>query len=169
MQLLLDIPEATWKRVAMIPRGRILIKGTSAISKEVLLAARGEADRFGCYCWAARGMTLYCGSFSKDYRSWQFKTNFEGRIAQYFRNHLVSKSGMPNTNLRIFNRLNEELNLADMNLLLLKFESLIGPGGNIPFSSYTSDSALIRAVERLLIWTYKAMDECPWNDEALPE
>jgi hypothetical protein len=155
-----------WQVVYASPAGTVLMKGRkNGGSRAVIGAAAGIAVRFGCYSWESNGTVLYCGSFSKDYAGGQFKTNFEGRVYQYLANHKRDDDGTPkNTNAKVFDLLNGLLKTAPVRLQFLRFESLSIDGKPIAFEAYSGDAALVRAVERLVIWSYKKVGQCPWND-----
>src|SRR5262249_21967076 len=138
MNFSIEIPQPSWKLVSTIPKGTVVPKGRSPIYRHVCGSTKLELDRFGCYCWEAAGVTLYCGSFSKDYSGSGFKCNLQGRISQYFENHRISKSGNPNTNLKVFDLLNQRLQLTDTNLRVLKFDVLRSVNRSIRFNDYTA-------------------------------
>jgi hypothetical protein len=166
MEFGIELKRPTWTVLATIPKDTVLIKGrTSPIARALAEAASKEASRFGCYSWAASGVVLYCGSFSQDYAGANYRTNLEGRLWQYFCNHRRDNTGNPiNTNARIFDLLNEALKLSEVSVQLLSFESLEGARRTITFPAYATHPVLVKAVERLAIWTYREFKQCPWND-----
>ena len=166
MEFGIELRQPAWKVLATIPKETVLIKGRRSLTAQELAgAASREASRFGCYSWAAHGLVLYCGSFSRDYMGPNYRTNFEGRLWQYFCNHGRDADGNPkNTNAKIFDLLNKTLTLSDVSLQLFSFESLDGAQQTVQFSTYASQPVLVKAVERLVIWVYKSLRQCPWND-----
>jgi hypothetical protein len=117
--------------VYVIPRGTVLPKGRKGVSKYILLTASGVQDRFGCYSWAADDEVYYCGSFL-DYT--HFVSNFEGRIFQYLSKHKRKADNKPlNTNTRVFDYLNEALQIGDVAFQLLQFESVKSMSRSILF------------------------------------
>jgi hypothetical protein len=162
----LQAVRAVWRVVHTSPAGSVLTKGRKdGESRSLAGAAAAIAHQFGCYAWESNGTVLYCGSFSKDYSGGQFKTNFEGRVYQYLVNHRRETDGTPkNTNAKVFDLLNGVLRTAPATLQLLQFESLIVDGSAIAFGDYAADATLVRAIERWVIWSYKTVGQCPWND-----
>lgn len=162
MKFTIEVIQSSWNTIFLIPRGTVLPRGKKGLSREVILSANRVRDRFGCYTWATNGKIRYCGSFL-DYA--KYESNFEGRIYQYFSNHKRRPDGSPsNTNARVFDLLNEALETTAVALQVFRFESLKRSDESIAFASYTTDSYLVKAVERLLIWTYKNAGQCRWND-----
>lgn len=159
---------ATWQLVHSIPRGTVLTKSRAGHeSRPVMDAAAAIVHRFGCYSWESTGAVLYCGSFSKNYSGGQFKTNLEGRVYQYLVNHKRDTQGKPrNTNAKVFDLLNDVLRTRPARLQVLRLDALIVGGRRIEFGEYCGDAALVRAIERLVTWAYKAVGQCPWNDAA---
>jgi hypothetical protein len=160
-----EIVSPRWKTVIQVPKGSILPKGRSTLSRDIILAARRFAERFGVYSWGSTDQTLYCGSFSRDYKSSQFESNFEGRIHQYFCNHKRRDDGAAkNTNALVFDRINDTLRSDCIELRLFDFDELRSLGVLFTPSQYASDSCLVRAVERVVIGANKHKGQCPWND-----
>jgi hypothetical protein len=160
-----EIVSPRWKLVTQVPKGSVLPKGRQALSRDVILAARRFAERFGVYSWGTEAQALYCGSFSRDYNSSQFESNFEGRIHQYFCNHKRHDGGVAkNTNALVFDRINDAWRSDCIVLRLFDFDELRSLGALFGPSQYASDSGLVRAVERVVIWAHKQKGECAWND-----
>ena len=157
---------ATWRAVHTSPVGSVLTKGRKdGESRALAGAAATIAYRYGCYSWQSDGTVLYCGSFSKDYSGGQFKTNLEGRLYQYLVNHKREADGRPkNTNAKVFDLLNGVLKNMPATLQLLQFDSLTVDRRVTRFGDFAADAALVRAIEAWVIWAYKTVGQCQWND-----
>jgi hypothetical protein len=162
----LEIQEATWRPVYTLARGFVLQKGVRGLYKDLMSAVGRLPVQFGCYSWQSRGVVHYCGSFShnyKDYLQGRYTSNLQGRVHNYLHIHKASSTGRTNTNLNVFNKINHELREAEVTLCLCTFTELQIGGAGVSYDEYTRDPALVRAVEELLICTYKRLGECEWN------
>lgn len=159
------IEDPTWQAVARFTTGTPLSKRRTGGTQEALLSARSISARFGCYSWATAREILYCGSYSRDYKTSACRSNLEGRLYQYFANHKRAPDNSPkNTNARVHDRLVETLTSVDAIFQVLVFDRLSLDGKEIEFSRCSSDPFLVRAIERLLICSYKQRGQCRWNE-----
>jgi len=160
----LSIENPEWTVVYSIPAGTVLEKGRRGLYHEMVGSAGLVSDRFGCYSWAASdGRVYYCGSFSKDYARGNFKSNLHGRLHNYLQNHREKDSGFKNTNLMVFEHVNSLLGSDRVSFQHLKFDSIAIGGESVSYSEYCEDSSLVKAVEQLLISSYRRIGQCEWN------
>jgi len=158
MNLSIELIDVKWQKIFTIPQGTVLQKGRKGpFYKELIDASCRINDRFGVYAWGKDEKNIYyCGSFSKDYTSGKFKSNFHGRIAQYMGNH----DG--DTNKMVFDYINIALKSEDVNLFLLQYVSA-NLNGSILLATGCQDAGLIKLIERLLIYTNKTKGQVQWN------
>ncbi len=63
----------------------------------------------------------------------------------------------------VFEHVNALLQQEDVLLRTLTFESLQLGDKRYSFADYTTETRLVRAVEELLICSYREMEQCEWN------
>jgi len=159
----LSIQNAAWNPVFVIPKGSILLKGRHGLYHDITLAAAGIKDRFGCYSWGRGSEIYYCGSFAQDYVRGGFKSNLQARVHNYLQNHRIKATGQKNTNLMVFEKINETLLKDDVVLSVFTFRLLKFAGVSYSFSQYCEDPDLVHLVEQLLISFYRKLEQCHWN------
>jgi hypothetical protein len=165
MNLSLVVQQPSWRTIYTVPHSTVIAKGrTNATYKAITAAAGAIKERYGCYSWCDNANNVYyCGSFADDYSGDRFDSNFQGRVHNYLQNHKISGTGHKNTNLMVFENINGALQKNAVALCLLTFASLQVDGTVVSFSSFTTDSNLVQAVEQLLICTYRRHGQCQWN------
>ena len=162
-EFLLALKDSEWKKVFIIPRGTILPKGRHGLYHKIMASAATVPDRFGCYAWGNHSEIYYCGSFSQDYTRKEFRTNLHGRIHNYLQNHRQKPNGRKNTNLVVFENINNSLLASDVILFHLVFKSVQVGAEEVDFNTFSNDSYLVRAIEQLLISSYRKQNQCSWN------
>lgn len=165
MEIGLKILNPHWDVVYNIPKGTSLQKGRHGLYHDIVDAAGKFTLHFGCYSWGHADEIFYIGSFSKDYKHGNHKSNLAGRIHNYLQNHRTKETGQKNTNLMVFERINEALTTQDITLNLFQFDFLELGSTRIDYLAYTNDADLVRASEQLLICSYKKVNQCNWNRE----
>lgn len=165
MEIGLKVFNPHWEIVYSIPKGTSLQKGRHGLYHEIIEAAGKVPASFGCYSWSNADVIFYVGSFSKDYKHGKHKSNLHGRVHNYLQNHRIKENGQKNTNLMVFEKINETLETQDVALNLFQFDSLELGLSQIDYVTYTNDSELVRALEQLLICSYKKANQCNWNRE----
>lgn len=163
MNISLTLSNHIWRPVFTIPKGTILQKGRHGLYHEITGAAETISERFGCYSWGSASTIYYCGSFAKNYSRGGFKTNLQGRVHNYLQNHRRKATGRINTNLMVFEKINDALQLNDVHLSLLTFDWLHIGDDRVDFATFSTDPDLVHAVEELLICAYRRQDQCQWN------
>jgi hypothetical protein len=168
--LSIDVREPAWRIIHTIPQDTLIPKGRKNDTYRAITNEAGDIqERFGCYAWGTDSEIFYCGSFSADYSKKRFKSNFHGRVHNYLQNHRTKASGLKNTNLMVFDNINCLLKVSPVTLYLLKFSTLSIYGTLVDFPTYTNDSALVQAVEQLLICLYHRHSQCQWNRTIAPD
>ena len=162
--LSLKLNSPAWTTVYTIPKGVILQKGRHGLYHEITAAAGNVKQACGCYAWADEDDRIrYCGSFS-EYQRPEFTSSLNGRIHNYLQNHRkTANTGRKNTNLMVFDQINDLLSEKDVTLQHLAFESLVVGSKEVSFDDYSNDQTLVRAVESLVIATYSQKGQCDWN------
>lgn len=140
MEISLKVVRSSWEIVYQIPKGTHLVKGRHGLYHEIVTAAGKISERFGCYSWGAPEELFYIGSFSKDYKRGDHKSNLHGRIHNYLQNHREKESGQKNTNLMVFENINRALVAQDVMLYIYKFDCLELGIERIEYANYTSSS-----------------------------
>lgn len=164
LNLSLAIQRPDWRTIYTIPQGTVIPKGRKNPSYKSISSVTGEIqERYGCYAWGDNSDIYYCGSFTDDYTGERFKSNFQGRIHNYLQNHRIENTGRKNTNLRVFENINSALPNNSVSLYLFTFFELHIGDTILDFASFTNDSALVQAVEQLLICIYRRNGQCQWN------
>lgn len=164
MDLSLKLYLSSWETIYTITKNTILLKGRrSKLYQEITHAAGSYSAQFGCYSWKDETSVFYCGSFAQDYVRGSFRSNLQGRVHNYLQNHRTKDSGFKNTNLMVFENLNNELMKNNLSLCVLRFAYLEVNGDKVDYESYCRDSGLVHAVEELLICSYRRIGECQWN------
>lgn len=160
----LQLHQPVWNIVYTIPKGTLLEKGRHGLYHEITAAAGVIKQTCGCYAWAASNDEVhYCGSFAA-YNRPEFASSLHGRVHNYLQNHRISaNTGRMNTNLMVFELINEQLRKRSVSLCFLKFNSLALGNEEIDFAEYSKQSTMVQAVERLLIAGYKRIGQCAWN------
>ncbi|GEM_PF-1270419 len=161
--LAIEIQEPAWNTIFVIPRGTVLIKGRHGIYHEITQAAGNYPYRFGCYAWANNSTLFYCGSFAADYMRGRFKSNLQARVHNYLQNHPTKETGNKNTNLMVFEHINQALINEDVLLKTFNFEKIKFGQENVAFTSYSQDPNLVRVVEDFLIAWFRKLGQCQWN------
>lgn len=165
MQISLKVIEPSWESIYRISKSVQLVKGRHGLYHEIVAAAGQIHEQFGCYAWGNPDVVFYIGSFSQDYKHGNYTSNLHGRVHNYLQNHRMKKSGQKNTNLMVFESINQALISGDISFYLYRFTSIEIGIETISFSQYSSDSDLVRALEQLLICSYKRIGQCSWNRE----
>lgn len=165
MEIRLKIHKPHWEDIYRIPKGVYLQKGRHGSYHEIVEAAGKVSARFGCYSWGSADEIFYIGSFSKDYKHGRRKSNLHGRVHNYLQNHRTKETGQKNTNLMVFEKINETVVTQDVALKLFQFEHLELGAKQIRYVEYTEDTDLVRALEQLLICSYRKINQCNWNRE----
>ncbi|MHB8087367.1 MAG: hypothetical protein ACYDH2_03875 [Anaerolineaceae bacterium] len=163
MNISLQLINPRWIPVFKIRNGVVLVKGRSATYREIRAAAALIHNRFICYSWGSSDEIFYCGSVARPYKNGGYKSSLEGRVHNYFCNHRKKENGRINTNLMVFNNINDKLIDCDITLSIFLFDYLVLGDHKITFEEYSSNPDLIHAVEQLLIATYKFQNQSPWN------
>lgn len=156
LKLSLEIHQPEWKTIFTFPRGTVMKKGRHGLYHDVCGAAGRVEQKYGCYAWAA-GVIRYCGCNTKDYGRAEFKSNLHGRVHNYLQNH----SGT--TNKFVFDKITGELAATDVRFLYLSFESLALGDEIFDYATFGGDRTLVKAVEELLIASYRRIGQCDWN------
>jgi hypothetical protein len=105
----LSVLDSAWTPVFTIPQGSVLLKGRPGLYHEITGAADAVSDRCGCYSWGSPEAIFYCGSFARDDLGGRFKSNLQARVHNYLQNHRTKHTGQKNTNLMVFENINEAL------------------------------------------------------------
>jgi hypothetical protein len=161
--LSLIIQNPQWTPVFVIPQGTVLPKGRHGLYPEITRAAAAVNNRFGCYSWGSQSEVYYCGSFAQDYARRSFKSNLHARVHNYLQNHRIKETGQKNTNLMVFEKINEALMNEDIILSVFSFEEVKFSNCAYSFSQYCQDHDLVHTVEQLLITFYRKQGQCQWN------
>jgi hypothetical protein len=157
-RLSLEVKKPEWVDVFKYPRGHLIEKGRRGLYHEAIKAAGKVEWRYGCYAWATpKSQIRYCGSASRDYSNVEFITNLHGRLHNYLQNHGGA------TNKRIFERIRAALISEDVFLVHFSFEELVLGGEVLSFEEFSNDRTLAKAVEELLIASYRRIGQCDWN------
>jgi hypothetical protein len=165
METYLRITNSSWQSIYEIPQSTILLKGRHGLYHAMVEAAAQVLQRFGCYAWGTADCLFYVGSFSKDYKGGRHKSNLHGRIHNYLQNHRLKENGRMNTNLMVFGNINAALQAGAVSLYLFRFDFLEIGQEKVDYVEYANDPDLVRAVEQLLICSYKRNQQCVWNRE----
>jgi hypothetical protein len=163
MDVSLFIHNSFWETVYKISANTLLLKGRHGLYHEIVKAAGQIQNRFGCYAWGTCDTLYYIGSYSKDYKRGDHKSNLHARIHNYLQNHRTKENGRKNTNLMVFENINQSLLTGDVSILLYKFDYLEFGDERIEYSKYCEDADMVRTVEQLLICSYRRSDQCRWN------
>ena len=163
MEISIKIDNPSWEVVYKIPKNTPLAKGRHGLYHEIVSAAGKIQERFGCYSWSGTETIFYVGSFSKDHARGNYKSNLHGRIHNYLQNHRLAENGRKNTNLMVFEKINSALQSGDVNLSIFRFSELQIGVEKVHYEHYSEDAELVRAVEQLLICSYKRKNQCAWN------
>jgi hypothetical protein len=163
MNLSLKIHQPQWRTIFTIPLGTVLRKGRHGLYHDITEAAASVNERFGCYSWGSNSVIYYCGSFAQDYTRGDFKTNLQGRVHNYLQNHRQKSTERKNTNLMVFENINNVLKQSAVLLCLFTFESLEFGNDTVDFATFSTDPGLVHAVEQLLICAYRKQKQCAWN------
>lgn len=165
MDIGLKVFNPHWEIVYSIPKGVSLQKGRHGLYHEIIEAAGKVPASFGCYSWGNADEIFYIGSFSRDYKRGSYKSNLHGRVHNYLQNHRTKETGQKNTNLMVFEKINGTLTTQDVALNLFRFDLLELGSKKIGYATYTNDADVVRALEQLLICSYKKVNQCNWNRE----
>lgn len=165
MDISMKIYNPYWETVFTIPNNTPLVKGRHGMNHDLVKAAGQVQSKFGCYAWGTAEELYYIGSFSKDYKRGNHKSNLGGRIHNYLQNHREKEKGRKNTNLMVFENINKLLLSNDVSLFIYKFESLEIGDEKVDYSTYCEESDLVRAAEQLLICLYRRRNQGKWNRE----
>ncbi|MCL4559893.1 MAG: hypothetical protein M1281_04655 [Chloroflexi bacterium] len=161
--LSLTVHNPAWTPVFAIPQSTILLKGRHGLYPQIIQAAAAVNNRYGCYSWGSQSEVYYCGSFAQDYILGGFKSNLHARVHNYLQNHRINETGQKNTNLMVFEKINEALVKEDIILSVFSFEGINFTNGTYNFSQYCEDPDLVHTVEQLLISWYRKQGQCQWN------
>jgi hypothetical protein len=161
--LSLIIHNPAWISVFAIPQGAVLSKGRHGLYHEITRAAAAVSNRYGCYSWGSQSEIYYCGSFAQDYVRGGFKSNLHARVHNYLQNHRIKATGQKNTNLMVFEKINESLVKENIILSIFSFEEINFADGSYSFSQFCQDPDLVHTVEQLLISWYRKQGQCQWN------
>lgn len=146
-----------------IPRGTSLPKGRDGLYTGLIQAAAAVNYQFGCYSFRGQSVIYYCGYFTRDYARGGFITNLQARIHNYLQNHRITETGWKNTNLVVFEKINEILVNEDIILDVLTFDEIVFTDRAYNFSQFCEDPDLVHTVEQLLISWYRKQGQCQWN------
>ncbi len=161
--LTLIIHNPVWTPVFTIPKGTILPKGRHGLYPEITQAAAAVNFRYGCYSWGSQSEIYYCGSFAQDYVHGRFKSNLHARVHNYLQNHRTKETGQKNTNLMVFEKINEALVRENIILNVFSLEEINFYDRVYTFSQYCEDPDLVHTVEQLLISWYRKQGQSQWN------
>lgn len=161
--LALRLLNPRWVLVFRIPYKTVLPKGRHGPYHDISTAAGNVHWRYLCYSWGDSSRIFYVGSVAADYVRGNFRSNLQARVHNYLQNHRTKETGHKNTNLMVFEKINEALQSGDVFLRIFEFDSLTTPRGLIAFQGYTEDPDLVRAVEQLCLWHYRQDGQCTWN------
>lgn len=165
MDISLKVVNPHWDLVYKIPQNQLLVKGRHDQYHQIVTEAGKIRERFGCYAWGSPNSIFYVGSFSKDYQHGDYKSNLHGRVHNYLQNHRVKETGQKNTNLMVFESINQALFVSDVCLFIYRLDHLEMSGERVGFSNYSADAHIVRALEQLLICSFKRVGQCDWNRE----
>lgn len=165
MDASLVIHNSFWETVYKIAVSTPLVKGRHGLYHEIVKAAGLIQSRFGCYAWGTFDNLFYIGSFSRDYQRGDHKSNLHARIHNYLQNHRTKENGRKNTNLMVFENINQLLLTSDVSIFIYGFDYLEIGHERVEYTKYCEDAELVRAVEQLLISSYRRKGQCTWNRE----
>ena len=163
MNLLIQIINAKWKSVFVIKSGSDSEYLQTEVYKEIRKAAGKINNRFLCYSWGSKSEVNYCGSVSRDYQYGSQKSNLEGRIRNYFRNHRQKENGRKNANLNVYEHIVSTLMESDVNLSILVFDEIRLGDKTFSYEEYSEKPELVQAVEQLIISSLYEIGLCQWN------
>ena len=163
MDVSLVIYNSYWESVYEIAASTPLLKGRHGLYHEIVKAAGQIQSRFGCYAWGTLDNLCYIGSFSRDYQRGDHKSNLQARIHNYLQNHRTKENGRKNTNLMVFENINQLLLTGDVSIFIHKFDYLEIGHERVEYAKYCQDADLVRGVEQLLICSYRRNRQCAWN------
>ena len=161
LSLMLHMPR--WLVVFTIPQGSALQKGRHGLYHEIVNAAANVHERFGVYSWCSDSQLYYCGSFAQDYANGGFRSNLHGRIDNYLQNHKIKDTGHKNTNLVVFENINDALKQESVALKYLTFDSLHLGEDLVDYNAFSNNPDLVHSVESLVICSYRRIGQCGWN------
>ncbi len=78
----------------------------------------------------------------------------------YLQNHRQQPNGRKNTNLVVFETINNSLQFSEVILFHLVFKSIQVGAEEVDFVTFSNDSYLVRAIEQLLILIYRKQNQC---------
>lgn len=163
MNLSIKLDKPRWQNIFTIPKGTVLEKGRRGLYRDITGAAGKVNERFGCYAWCGETAVYYCGSFAKDYAHGSHKSNMQGRVHNYLQNHRLQENGRKNTNLMVFDNINVSLKYESISFRQLQLNSLHIGSDVITFSEFSNNPDAVKAVEQLLICTFRRLGQCEWN------
>ena len=141
-----------WEPVYTLPQGTDL--GT--VAAPLLAQAAKIPDRYLCYAWTSEPTIHYIGSVTRDWQAGHGTRNLRGRVQAYL------GSARP-TNARVRGLLAATLPTQAITLSVLRFAALHFGDTSIDRATFATHSALVLAVEALLIASYRQIGQCPWN------
>jgi hypothetical protein len=161
MMFSIVIQNPKWIPLVVISQGEMVEKGRkSPLSKHILRSAETIPALYGCYGWFIGEKIAYVGSFSP----YQGKPNgLQARLGNYLGNHKVKENGSFNTNKMVFDKANESLVSNAVTIAYFRFESMNFGDRLISFEEFSCQAVFTKAVEELLICTYRLQGACDWN------
>jgi hypothetical protein len=163
MDLSIQIINSKWKRIFTIKAGTTPDQLQGEVYPDIRKSAGNIKNHFLCYSWGTEDEIKYCGSVARDYTHGSQKSNLEGRIRNYFRNHRQESNGRKNANLNVYQNIIETLKVTDIYLSIFEFTEIRLGEKRFSYSEYSEDPELVQAVEQLLICSYKHIGQSPWN------
>ncbi len=163
MELSIQIIAPSWKPVYVIKAGTTDEELQTNLYKSIRDEVGNIKNHFLCYSWSTVTEVKYCGSIARDYRHEGYKSNLEGRVHNYFKNHRQEPNGRKNANLNVYENIRITLKESDVILSILVFEKIVLGKKSFTYNEYSEIPEIIQAVEQLLICYYKDLDQSPWN------
>lgn len=163
MDLSIQIMNPNWRRIFTIKAGTNPDQLQGAVYSEIRESAGNTKNHFLCYSWGTEDEIMYCGSVARDYLHGSQKSNLEGRVRNYFKNHRQEANGRKNANLNVYQNIVETLHATDVHLSIFEFSELRLGEKKFSYSEFSEDPELVQAVEMLLICSYKHIGQSTWN------
>jgi len=163
MDISIQIKNALWKQVSAIPKGTTPDQLQDRVYKEIRREAGMIDAHLVCYCWKTEEEVKYCGSVARDYQHGGYKSAFEGRVHNYFKNHRQQENGRTNSNLNVFENICQTLKESDVILSVLVFDMIQLGSKTYTYNEFSENPEMIQAVEQLLICYYKDLGQSAWN------
>jgi hypothetical protein len=161
----IKIEKLKYKVVFNLNQGVFLKKGSGKNNKDILNKCSNITTPYLCYYWKTESSILYVGSISADYqKKLQHQTNLSKRVQNYLQNHAFNVlKNSSNTNLRIFNAINEQLKYSSVEFGIFQFDSLCMNERQYKYDDFSKNPYLVYMFEHILIADYKEKNQCNLN------